>query len=160
MSWMILSGPVTVNGRTEYFCECSCKRTKTYVRCDRAKNGQCVLCGYEERERTHKHIRTYKTELPGSLHRKLRQAALQAIRRCTDAQYRKYCDYGGRGIQVCEAWLADPVQFILYLATLPGCDDWSLVLDREDNDGHYEPGNLRFVTRSESQLNRRTYKLS
>lgn len=41
-----------------------------------------------------------------------------------------------------------------YLYTLSGSNDAYLVLDRADNDGHYEPGNLRFVTPSQSLLNR------
>lgn len=86
---------------------------------------------------------------------RLRVKVRHAILRCTRPAHPGYGNYGGRGICVCEQWLGDPVEFVLYLATLPGWDDPSLMLDREDNDGHYEPGNLRFVTRRESQANRR-----
>ena len=51
-------------------------------------------------------------------------------------------------------WLVTPVLFMEYLLTLPGCDNEELVLDRIENDGHYEPGNLRFVTHKESAANR------
>jgi len=32
------------------------------------------------------------------------------------------------------------------------------ILDRRNNDGHYEPGNVRWVTRKESNRNRRRWK--
>ena len=35
-----------------------------------------------------------------------------------------------------------------------------LQLDRVNNDGHYEPGNLRYVTRTQQNLNKRTSKIS
>jgi hypothetical protein len=54
-------------------------------------------------------------------------------------------------------WCADQVAFVAYLMTLDGWDNDGLVIDRIDNDGHYEPGNLRFVTRSVSQRNKRSW---
>ncbi|MGR6450984.1 hypothetical protein ACU5P1_03465 [Pseudomonas plecoglossicida] len=66
-----------------------------------------------------------------------------------------YQYYGQRGIQMDPAWRADPFLFVAYLVTLPGWDNPDLQLDREDNNGHYEPGNVRFVTRSVNMTNRR-----
>jgi hypothetical protein len=63
--------------------------------------------------------------------------------------------YGGRGIRICQEWLDDLEVFVAYLANLPDSDDRRLWLDRIRNDGNYEPGNLRFVTPSESACNRR-----
>lgn len=70
-----------------------------------------------------------------------------AIQRCTNEDNPQYSDYGGRGIGVYAPWLDDPAQFMAYLMTLPGWDDPSLVLDRRDKSGNYEPGNLRFVSK-------------
>lgn len=84
--------------------------------------------------------------------KKLWDAARNAYRRCTDSTCKAYVNYGGRGIefrfssiQVC----AD------YLSTLQYHDDLSLWIDRIDNNGHYEVGNIKFTTRGESQRNRR-----
>ena len=63
-------------------------------------------------------------------------------------------------VKVHAPWCDDPLAFIEYLLTLEGYERLGnrasdLTLDRVDNDGHYEPGNLRFVTRSVQNNNRR-----
>lgn len=78
-----------------------------------------------------------------------------AIQRCTNPQHPQYHNYGGRGIRVHPGWVEDPTSFVEYLFTLPGHDNRYLYMDRDDNNGHYEPGNIRFVTASESARNRR-----
>lgn len=79
-----------------------------------------------------------------------------AIQRCTNPKQPHWADYGGRGITVYQAWLDDPGSFLEYLFTLPGHDDPKLQLDRKDNDGHYEPGNLRFTRAYVNSSNRRS----
>lgn len=86
---------------------------------------------------------------------RMRIKARCAISRCYSSRADKYEYYGGRGIRVHAPWLADLQQFAEYLAALPGAEDASLRLDRKDVNGHYEPGNLQFVTRSESTRNQR-----
>lgn len=83
---------------------------------------------------------------------RLLQKARNAIARCTNAKHPQWQDYGGRGIQVL---FTSAREFAEHIATLPGAYDTSLVLDRKANDGHYERGNLQFVTRTESTRNRR-----
>lgn len=84
--------------------------------------------------------------------RKLRKAVENVLARCTNEEHPHYHSYGGRGIEV---RFDSPIEFVEHLLTLEGCDDPSLVLDRIDNDGHYEPGNLRFATYSQSSANTR-----
>jgi hypothetical protein len=77
------------------------------------------------------------------------------IRRCTNPADPAYPDYGGRGISVCQRWL-DVENFIRDLEPLyqPGFE-----MDRIDNDGNYEPSNVRFVSRKMNTDNRRTAHL-
>jgi len=75
--------------------------------------------------------------------------------RCYNQESSGWSDYGGRGIKVCDEWVRDRTEFLLYLLTLAGWDNTELTLDRVDNDKGYEPGNLRFVSRSVQQHNRR-----
>lgn len=74
--------------------------------------------------------------------------------RCYTPTADGFHNYGGRGIRVCTEWLAD----------FPGFRDWALSngyaanleIDRRDNDGNYEPGNCRWVTKKVNGRNRRT----
>jgi len=80
-------------------------------------------------------------------------------RRCNTSDCPQYKDYGGRGIQNLFGTLESFIKYIteeLEITKRSQIDD--LVLDRIDNDGNYEPGNLRFITHSKSQYNRRSNK--
>jgi hypothetical protein len=76
--------------------------------------------------------------------------------RCEYPHYRKYSDYGGRGITVCERW-HDVRLFIEDIERLLGPRPARHSLDRIDNDGNYEPGNVRWATVIEQNNNRRIY---
>jgi len=70
--------------------------------------------------------------------------------RCLNPQSTYYPYYGGRGITVCDEWL----QFTNFLNDM-GESPAGLTLDRIDNDGHYEPGNCRWVSMKIQSNNRR-----
>ena len=71
-------------------------------------------------------------------------------RRCSNVKYHDYLSYGGRGISVVPDW----DDFVVFLAHMGECPD-GYQLDRINNDGNYEPGNCRWVTRQENTNNRR-----
>jgi hypothetical protein len=71
--------------------------------------------------------------------------------RCYDLNFKQYDDYGGRGITVCDRW---NYSFENFLEDMGECPE-GLTLDRIDNDGNYEPGNCRWITRQEQNLNKR-----
>ena len=82
--------------------------------------------------------------------RREKQSRKDMIERCRRATNRLYHRYGGRGIVVCERWLAS---FWNFLADMGGCPPGH-TLDRKDNDGNYEPGNCRWATTKEQAVNK------
>lgn len=81
--------------------------------------------------------------------------------RCREGKS-KYPRYNGRGITVYPEWRTDYPAFRSYCYDkFPDLDKLlaeGCQLDREDNDGHYVPGNIRFVTSKINTGNRRTAK--
>lgn len=72
--------------------------------------------------------------------------------RCFDPNDRAFDNYGGRGITMCDAWANDFAAFLAHVGPRPSRHH---SLDRIENDGHYEPGNVRWATRSQQSKNRR-----
>lgn len=74
--------------------------------------------------------------------------------RCYNKDDKRYYDWGGRGITICDEWLNDVNSFFTWAVNngyKPG-----LSIDRIDNDSGYSPENCRWVTLLENNQNRRS----
>ena len=81
----------------------------------------------------------------------LRHTFSRMTRRCTNPDHWNYGRYGGRGIRVC---FQSSSEFVNYVINILRIDPRGLQIDRIDNNGNYEPGNIRFVTNKENCQNR------
>lgn len=72
--------------------------------------------------------------------------------RCSDPTSQSYPAYGGRGIKVCSSWEASFDRFLSDMGDRPSLKH---SIDRIDNNGNYEPGNCRWVTREVQVKNKR-----
>lgn len=75
--------------------------------------------------------------------------------RCFSPKHEAWKDYGGRGIAVCDRWRKSFADFLADVGPRPN----GTVLDRINNDGNYEPGNVRWTNQSTNLRNRRTNAL-
>ena len=81
------------------------------------------------------------------------------LQRCFNKKCPAYGNYGGRGIGVCEPWRG-PSGFKAFHAYIGDPPFKGAQLDRyPDNNGDYEPGNVRWATRKKQNRNKRTNRV-
>ncbi len=76
--------------------------------------------------------------------------------RCLNPKHKAYHRYGGRGIMIYEPWIRS---FEVFLADV-GQRPLGKTLDRKNNNGNYEPGNVRWATAQEQAQNTRQQNAS
>lgn len=161
------------SGRWEiyWYCNCECgnhKVVSTSTLTSAIKNNRMISCG------------CYVSERAGNLQKThgLRRTRLSRIHknicdRCFNPNNKRYPDWGGRGIRVCDEWYTPGVpgnpglvNFYNWATKEAGYVDpapnapqstWP-TLDRIDNDKGYSPDNCRFVSYKDQAMNRRNTK--
>lgn len=79
------------------------------------------------------------------------------LNRCTNPSNDSWSRYGGRGIRVCQRWLASFEAFLKDVGPRPSLRH---SLDRfPNNDGNYEPGNVRWATARQQCANMSTNRV-
>lgn len=73
--------------------------------------------------------------------------------RCQNPRNSRYHRYGGRGITVCPEWLDSFDAFLAHVGPRPSK---GYSLERINNNGNYEPGNVKWATHQQQALNRST----
>lgn len=129
-------------GNCLWLCQCDCGRQLT-VLSNNLSRGYTKSCGCLR----HNRLKTH------GLSKSRTYAIWRAMRmRCANMKDASYPYYGARGIKVCERWRS----FENFLADMGKRPSPEYSLDRyPDNDGNYEPGNVRWATQKEQSNNTR-----
>lgn len=141
-------------GNTMWKCRCDCGNIVTVVGYS-LKSGRSKSCGCAQIESVVEMNKRCKST-HGKKNTRLYRIWNGMKSRCFNKNDQDYCNYGGRGITVCEKWRHDFMAFYDW-AVANGYDD-SLSIDRVNNNGNYEPDNCRWATTSQQNSNRRKYR--
>lgn len=136
------------SGHRQWDCRCDCGRLKQ-IRGMHLLNSRSQSCGCYSAELA-KVRETTHGEARGTRSREYR-AWRAAKARCFNTKHRRYKDWGGRGVTMCERWRDS---FQAFLEDMGRCPP-GMVLDRQENDDDYKPGNCRWTTPIVSNQNRR-----
>lgn len=129
-------------------CRCDCGK-KIRVQAYNLASGAIKSCGCKRNEggvKTHgmRNIPEYK-------------AWENMKQRCYNTRDKRYKNWGGRCIKVCEQWLNSFENFYADLGPKP-FPKILYSLDRVNNDGDYTPENCCWATQKQQQNNRRNSK--
>lgn len=136
-----------------WHCRCDCGDEVT-VMARSLRSGNTKSCGCWNRERASAAMSRRNITHGGAHHahrHPLYQTWLSMRQRCTNPNVNNYHRYGGRGITVCTRWQ----DFAAFLSDVGERPSPQHSLDRIQNDGNYEPGNVRWATRVEQARNSR-----
>lgn len=79
--------------------------------------------------------------------------------RCYCKTDKSYANYGGRGITVCDKWRYSFELFLEDVSSLENFGEKGYSLNRINNDGNYEPGNVEWADYTAQQNNKRSNRL-
>lgn len=138
-----------LGGRARVFwrCKCDCG-SEHFVCAEVLRRGEVRSCKCFQKEDLSRRSKTH-----GARRTALYRIWTHILSRCRNQNVDQYPNYGGRGIKVCKEWEISFESFAAYVGERPTPRH---SIDRyPDNDGDYEPGNVRWATSKEQGRNRR-----
>lgn len=150
--WTVMKFTETKGKRGSYWlCRCECCNEKE-VRGGILKSGKSKSCGCYFNETRHTiNLRHGAYGTPEY------NAWLSMKERCFNPNCKHYHNYGGRGIAIQKEWLEpNGVGFKNFLNDVGKRPNSKLSLDRIENNGNYEKGNVGWRTRKQQNGNMRS----
>lgn len=131
------------NKNSNWECLCACGVRVIVNRCN-LRSGHTTSCGCAQIESRRTHGMTGTPEY---------MAYRSMLARCYNRKTSGYSNYGGRGIRVCARWRGSFELFLTDVGLRPSVKH---SLERLDNNGGYEPGNVEWANKAAQCRNKRT----
>lgn len=132
--------------RRYFLCVCDCG-VETEIARGSVLNGLTTSCGCVRKDTLRKIARKH-----GMSKSPEHMTWCHIKSRCFDPKNKSYERYGGRGITMCKEWNDSFELFFAHVGKKPSPQH---SIDRINNEGNYEPGNVRWATALEQNNNRR-----
>lgn len=139
------------HGQARWSVRCVCGSVRS-VSGGKLRRGEAGSCGCQKPRKLAASATRHGASAGGRLTPEYR-AWSGMIDRCERPSFSQFANYGGRGITVCAEWRHDFAAFLAHVGPRPS-DKHSI--DRIDNARGYEPGNVRWATRTEQNRNKRS----
>jgi hypothetical protein len=138
-------------------CRCACGKTVA-VLTNNLKTGHTQSCGCRQPEVARITNTTHGHTTHGKVSPEY-QRWLRTLDRCYNPKNCGFHNYGGRNIHVFPLWRIAFQPYCDYLHSIGFSGAPGQSVDRIDNNGHYEPGNLRVTNHKGQMRNTRTNRL-
>lgn len=152
---VVESAGIDKHGQCLWLTVCDCGSPARSVQGAKLRRGESTSCGCAKPSKCAAANTKHGASARGRMTPEYR-AWSNMIDRCERQGNAQYADWGGRGISVCDQWRHD---FSAFLADVGPRPSSAHSIDRVDVNGNYEPGNVRWATKTEQNINKRTTRM-
>ena len=149
----VISRSPNIGKKAAWLCKCECGK-ESIVTSTHLMSGHTTSCGCYNKE-----VVSAMKKRHGMTQTKIYREWRAMISRCSNGNVRSCADYGGRGITVFARWANSFETYYDYVSKLPHFGEVGYSLNRIDNDGNYEPGNVEWADRIAQANNKRNNHL-